>query len=61
MRADKCKDMKEEVEYLRRRIDKIVFLKNRIIKKLMDELDWQEDLYGKNFSAHSDHIDKIIG
>lgn len=61
MRAEKCDTMKRDVEHLKRWIHRVVCLKDKTINKLMEELDWQEGLYGKNFDAHSKHIDEIIG
>ncbi|KAK4873841.1 hypothetical protein RN001_013201 [Aquatica leii] len=60
MRADKCEYMRKDVEHLKKWINKTIAIKNNTIKKLIDELDWQEDLYGKNFQAHSKHIDNIL-
>ncbi|KAF5293690.1 hypothetical protein FQA39_LY03175 [Lamprigera yunnana] len=60
MRNDKCDYMKKDIEYLRKWINKTISIKNNTINKLINELDWQEDLYGKNFEAHSKQIDNII-
>ncbi|KAF5308043.1 hypothetical protein FQR65_LT06418 [Abscondita terminalis] len=60
MRVEKCEYMKKDVEHLRRWINKTMSIKNNSIQKLVDELDWQEDLYGKNFDAHSKHIENIL-
>ncbi|KAB0794198.1 hypothetical protein PPYR_13818 [Photinus pyralis] len=60
MRAEKCEHMKKDVEHLRRWMHRTVIIKNGVINKLMEELDWQEELYGKNFEAHTKNINNLI-
>lgn len=35
--------------------------KNRVISKLLDELEEAEEQYSYNFQSHSSHISNIIG
>lgn len=42
-------------------VERVIFYKNRMIKKLLEELEAAEEQYSNNFQAHSIHIDNIIG
>lgn len=35
--------------------------KNRVIKKLLEELEMAEEQYSHNFQTHYTHIDQMIG
>lgn len=61
MRLNKCKEMREDVEHMKKYIDRVLEYKNRTIDKLLEELEMAEDQYGHNFQAHVTHIDQIIG
>jgi hypothetical protein len=53
--------MREDVEHMKKYIDRVLEYKNRTIDKLLEELEMAEDQYGHNFQAHVTHIDQIIG
>ncbi|XP_050295704.1 dynein regulatory complex subunit 2 [Anthonomus grandis grandis] len=59
MRKIKVKEMKEDIEYLRKWIETLLEFKNRRISKLMEELEEAEEQYLHNFNSHSDHLNKI--
>ncbi|CAH1376869.1 unnamed protein product [Tenebrio molitor] len=60
LRLNKCKEMREDVEHMKKYIDRVLEYKNRTIDKLLEELEMAEDQYGHNFQAHVTHIDQII-
>nr|CAH7722930.1 unnamed protein product [Callosobruchus chinensis] len=60
LRKAKCKEMKEDVEHMRKWIDRVINHKNKTIAKLMEELEQAEEQYLNNFQSHSKHIDEII-
>lgn len=61
MRSIKVKEMRNEVEYLKIWIERLVENKNNRIAKLMEELEDAEEQYMNNFNSHSRHLDDIIG
>lgn len=61
LRKIKVKEMKDEVEHLKKWIERVLDYKNRKISKLMNELDEAEEQYMNNFNSHSTHLDNIIG
>ncbi|XP_066246793.1 dynein regulatory complex subunit 2 [Euwallacea similis] len=60
MRKIKVKEMKEEVDYLKNLIERVLEDKNKRIDNLMNELEEAEEQYSNNFNSHSIHLDIII-
>ncbi|XP_066151654.1 dynein regulatory complex subunit 2 [Euwallacea fornicatus] len=60
MRKIKVKEMKEEVDYLKSLIERVLEDKNKRIGTLMNELEEAEEQYSNNFNSHSIHLDLII-
>ncbi|XP_057665784.1 dynein regulatory complex subunit 2 [Diorhabda carinulata] len=60
LRKTKCQEMKENIEHLRKWIERVIQYKNETISRLVKELDVAEDDYITNLSSHSNHIDKIL-
>ncbi|XP_072384937.1 dynein regulatory complex subunit 2 isoform X1 [Diabrotica undecimpunctata] len=60
LRRAKCQEMKDNVEHLRKWIERVVRYKNQTISRLVKELDEAEDDYLTNYTSHSNHIDNIL-
>ncbi|XP_050506978.1 girdin isoform X1 [Diabrotica virgifera virgifera] len=52
--------MKDNVEHLRKWIERVVRYKNQTISRLVKELDEAEDDYLSNYTSHSNHINTIL-
>lgn len=46
---------------MKKYIERATVYKNRIIEKLLEELEMAEEQYAHNFQIHTIHIDQTIG
>ncbi|XP_060522522.1 dynein regulatory complex subunit 2-like [Cylas formicarius] len=60
LRKIKVQEMKDDVDHLRKWIERTLSYKNQKISKLVEDLDEADSHYNKNFASHSTHLDEII-
>lgn len=61
LRKIKCTEMKEEVNFMKEYVDRVLEFKNRTIKNLLAELEEAEEQYTNNLQSHLTYINKSIG
>ncbi|XP_019869399.2 dynein regulatory complex subunit 2 [Aethina tumida] len=60
LRKTKCQEMRQNVEHMKKWMNRMFDYKNRVISKLLDELEEAEEQYSYNFQSHSSRISNII-
>ncbi|KAG5900186.1 hypothetical protein JTB14_035331 [Gonioctena quinquepunctata] len=60
LRKAKCQEMRDNVEHMKKWIERVVDYKNNTIAKLLKQLEAAEEEYLTNFQSHSTHIDNIL-
>lgn len=61
LRKIAIKNMKSEIQSLSKWIQKVVEIRNRLISKLVTEIEESEEQYQTNFISHLAFIDQFLG